>query len=137
MLFLRSTYRVLDSKVISHSTLLYCLTHTTFSVVLTARGFLHKIPHALWSDLKAGWRLSSSAPIGCQLSCLSMLMCMVAVHVGYRASGQEKLYHQLQYCPGNPVFIVKMEWCWLIKILSQVLSAVCVCGVRCASISWQ
>lgn len=31
--------------------------------------------------------------------------------MGYRASGQEKLYHQPHYCPGNPVFIGKIEWC--------------------------
>lgn len=46
---------ILDSKVISHSTLQDRPTHTTFSIVFPVKGFHHKIPHAIWSDLKAGW----------------------------------------------------------------------------------
>lgn len=43
---------ILDSKVISHSTLQDRPTHTTFSIVFPVKGFHHKIPDALWPE---GW----------------------------------------------------------------------------------
>lgn len=129
---------ILDSKVISHSTLQDRPTHTTFSIVFPVKGFHHKIPHALWPE---GWLAAVTL---CSYWLSTKLFIHVHVYAGCPCGSESIRSGEIGspttllsrkyslYWKGREkinVFLRNIEWCRVLVDQSTLSGFICSLGM--------